>query len=291
MTVGDGMPDPTARMRTLARLVVSIFGLLFALGASDQNPSFQAGAALDISQYTLTFEDAFSSLSVAGKPGSGARWYAHTPWAGDFGEARFIDPTPDGPFVTGAGGLSIVARKTADGRWTSGLISSRDRDGPDGRGFSQAFGYFEMKAKLPEGKGLWPAFWLIGVDKSHSAAEIDVMEDYGAFPGYYHSVAHIWRGEKNSWAQDFLIPVPPGSLYSQFNLFGVSIESHLTRFYLNRHIVAAMTTPPEYRQPFYILANLALGGASHPDALPSPQSMQIAYIRAYRRRDGGDSAS
>jgi len=280
------MTDVTVRLQTMARRVICIFGLLFALGASDQNAAFQAGPSLDINQYTLTFEDNFSTLSVAAKPGTGTRWYAHTPWAGDFGEARFSDPTPDGPFLAGARGLSIVARKNPDGQWTSGLISSRDRDGPQGRGFSQAFGYFEMKAKLPEGSGLWPAFWLIGVDKSQSAAEIDVMEDYGGFPGYYHSVAHIWRQSKNNWARDFLIPVKPGSLYSQYNLFGVSIDPQTTRFYFNRHVVSAMTTPSEYKQPFYILADLALGGGWPVSGLHSPQTMQIAYIRAYRRRDG-----
>lgn len=236
---------------------------------------------LDLTRYRLTFDETFPHLDVSGRPGSAARWYSHTPWAGDFGEARFVDPSPGGPFVITARGLDIVARKGADGRWTSGLISSRDRDGSDGRGFAQAYGYFEVKAKLPQGMGLWPAFWLIGIDKSNSSAEIDVMEDYGGFPDYYHCTMHIWRKNNQEWARDFRIHVRNGILSSQYNLFGVLITHETTRFYFNRKAVAEIQTPPEYRQPFYILANLALGGGWPTGELPSPETMSIAYIRAY----------
>src|ERR1700730_935706 len=48
-----------------------------------------------------------------------ARWIAHTPWNGDFGDTRFADPHPNGPFSMKDGILSITASKDRDGRWTS----------------------------------------------------------------------------------------------------------------------------------------------------------------------------
>ena len=56
-----------------------------------------------------------------------ARWIAHTPWNGDFGDARFADPHPNGPFSMKDGILSITASKDRDGRWTSGLIAAADQ--------------------------------------------------------------------------------------------------------------------------------------------------------------------
>ena len=265
-----------------AVLAVCAGAVSLKITASAQPRTYSAdGPALSLDGYKLAFEERFAQLDISERPGAGSRWYSHTPWGGDFGEARFAGPGPGGPFSATAEGLDVTARKAPDGRWTSGLISSRDRDGPSGYGFTQAYGYFEMKAKLPSGGGLWPAFWLIGTDKSSSAAEIDVMEAYGGFPEYYHCVAHIWRKSGKSWAKDFLIRVPRNMLSDQYNLFGVLIDARNTRFTLNRHVVAEMETPPEYRQPFYILADLALGGGWSTASLSSPQTMKIAAIRAF----------
>ncbi|WP_204331191.1 hypothetical protein, partial [Proteus mirabilis] len=71
---------------------------------------------LDLTGYTLTFAEEFDSLSVS-PWGPGSRWIAHTPWNGDFGDARFVDPRPGFPFTVEDGVLKIEARKNADGAW------------------------------------------------------------------------------------------------------------------------------------------------------------------------------
>jgi beta-glucanase (GH16 family) len=139
-----------------------------------------------------------------------------------------------------------------------------------------------MKARLPIGMGVWPAFWLVGVDKTRRAAEIDVMEFYGGFPGDYHSVAHLWEDHKDLMGHGHLTAVPYGSLSGAFNTYGVLIDPAVTTFYLNRRRVWSIPTPPEYRQPMYILANLALGGGWPIDQLSSPQVMDIQYIHVFQ---------
>src|SRR5260370_127305 len=67
-----------------------------------------------------------------------ARWTAHTPWGGDFGDARFLDPGPKGPFAIKDGILSITASKDQEGHWTSGLIAAADARGV---GFGTRYGY------------------------------------------------------------------------------------------------------------------------------------------------------
>jgi len=235
---------------------------------------------LDLSGFTMTFNETFSTLDISAY-GPGTQWIAHTPWNGDFGDAVFDNPGPGGPFSVSAAGLSITAHKDASGKWHSGLICSVDRDGPGAHGFSQRYGYFEMKAVLPSGPGTWPAFWLIGTDKRKSASEIDVIEYYGQFERYYHSTEHVWQNGTNTYLQAYMMQVPNGLLSRQYNTFGVLIEPDRTSFYLNRQEYWSTPTPPEYNQPMYILANLALGGGWPINRLSSPQVMKIAYIRAY----------
>lgn len=239
------------------------------------------GEELDLSNFVPTFVENFETLDISAY-GPGTRWIAHTPWNGDFGDAIFANPGPDGPFALTPEGLTITASKRADGRWQGGLICSMDKDGSGQQGFAQQFGYFEMRARLPDGPGVWPAFWLIGIDKKTSASEIDVLEYYGQFSEYYHNWAHIFQGGQDRLLKNNLVHVPAGSLTDRFNDFGVLVEPESTRFFLNRKEIWRLPTPPEYHQPFYVLANLALGGGWPIDKLQSPAVMTIAHIMVFQ---------
>jgi beta-glucanase (GH16 family) len=76
--------------------------------------------------------------------------------------------------------------------------------------------------------------------------------------------------------------VPPGSLSSGYNTFGVLVEPKETSFYLNRKEVWSTPTPPEYTQPLYLLVDLAIGGGWPDNKLTSPQRMDVQYVRVYQ---------
>ncbi|MCB5944512.1 glycoside hydrolase family 16 protein [Acidocella sp. KAb 2-4] len=236
---------------------------------------------MDLSGYHATFSDDFSSLSLNAQ-GAGARWITHTPWHGDFGDAIFADPS-SGVFKSSPDGLEIIASKGTDGKWRSGLICSAWADNNPTAGFTQKYGYFEMTAKLPDGMGTWPAFWLIGSDKRTAAAEIDVVEYYGGFPRYFHTTEHVWVNGRNKYLRAFESEVPSGQLSAGFNQFGVLITPQTTSFYLNRREFWSTPTPPEYQQPMYILADLALGGGWPIAGLKSPIVMRIRDITVWQR--------
>jgi beta-glucanase (GH16 family) len=237
-------------------------------------------AALDLSGYHQTFIDTFSKSDITAY-GPGSKWIAHTPWNGDFGDDVFGNPGPNGPFSFSSNGLSITASKDQTGKWQAGLICSVDKDGTGQQGFSQRYGYFEMRAILPDGAGVWPAFWLIGTDKSKSVSEIDIMEYYGHSDDTYHITEHNWVNGKDVLGAWHVVNVPPGSLTTRPNTFGVLITPNVMTFYLNRVEVWSSPTPPEYRQPMYILANLAIGGGWPFGALSSPKIMKIQDIEVY----------
>jgi hypothetical protein len=277
--------------RTLAALatLLALGGLTLGARVLASTPDAKAdGPRLDLSGYELTFEDDFAKPDiVAAGPFSqhapGMRWIAHTPWNGDFGEARFTDPGPGGPFAFGPDGLSITAVKHDDGKWRSGLICSVDRDGQSQQGFTQRYGYFEMRAKLPDGPGTWPSFWLVGADKSGGSAEIDVMEYYGKYPAGFHTTLHLWK-QPDPTHDEQIVDVPDHALTQDFHDYGVAIGPERMRFFLDHAQFLDIPTPPAFRQPMYMLADLALGGGYPIDGLASPAVMQISHIRAYRDR-------
>nr|WP_245274345.1 glycoside hydrolase family 16 protein [Rhizobium leguminosarum] len=238
---------------------------------------------LNIDAYQLTFEESFDSLDVSAWGEKTSRWIAHTPWNGDFGDARFTDPAPGFPFTTDQGILKIEARKEADGTWRSGLLSSVN---PKGEGFSQQFGYFEARMKLPPGKGVWPAFWLIGLDRSKYTAEIDVLEYYGRAPYEFSMGFHIWRqsqGGQNSTG-GYWQKVQDGILNSEYHTYGVDIQADKTSFYFDRKFIWSFDTPKEFHMPFYPLVNLALGSGWPIDETPNPSILLVDYIHVYQRK-------
>lgn len=249
-------------------------GILTCTPAGKSEP-----AVLDLRKYRLIFAENFNKLDVSAW-GPGTRWIAHTPWNGDFGDAQFVDPQPGFPFTIKAGVLRIEARKGSDGKWRSGLLSSVDSSGV---GFSQQYGYFEMRAKLPPGPGVWPAFWLSSIKAPEPGVEIDALEYYGQFPSGYHMNTHVWSDGRDIRHESFTTAVPSGALSSGFHDYGVSVEPDQIAFYFDRKEVASAETPPEHRRPLGILLDLALGSGWPIDQTLNPSFMDVEYVRVYSR--------
>lgn len=234
--------------------------------------------------YDLTFDEEFDTLDVSAH-GPGTRWIAHTPWNGDFGNAAFADPTSGFPFTVENGILRIEARKDASGNWQSGLLASVDANG---NGFAQQYGYFEMRAKLPAGAGVWPAFWLdslVPSDSSDPSYEVDGLEYYGQFTGAYNASTHIWPKGDPAGATTLsqIVTVAPNLLTSDYHVYGISVEADWTIVYLDGAEVWRTATPPSHKHKLMILVDLALGGGWPITDTPSPSDMYVDYIRAYKR--------
>ncbi|MCT7375568.1 glycoside hydrolase family 16 protein [Chelativorans salis] len=232
---------------------------------------------LDLEEMSISFEENFDTLSVSAW-GPGTRWIAHTPWSGDFGGARFANPE-EKPFTVDDGILRIKASRDAEGEWRSGLLASVDTKG---NGFAQQYGYFEMRARLPTGPGVWPAFWLIGKDRSRFTAEIDVIEFYGDKPDGYSSVVHVWHRDGRHYSRYTRNEVFGDADPGDFHTYGVKIDQDWIRFYFDGEFMWKTETQEEHRQPLYILVNLALVDGPTKNQTPDPSFMDVDYVRAYR---------
>jgi hypothetical protein len=234
---------------------------------------------LNLDGYTMTFSDEFDDLSVSAT-GPGTRWFTKT--KENFGDARFMQQKDGFPFTVEKGNLRIEAARK-NGTWCAGIMASVD---PKGQGFSQKFGYFEMRAKFPKSRGMWPAFWLLGqpsiTDKTIANIEIDVVEHYGVMPNAIHANLHVWHPDGKHWAKgDFL--AAPG-LTDDFHSYGVMVdEAHVT-WYFDGIEFHQQKTPDEGKVPLYMLVNLAMGGGWPIHEAVSPSYMVVDYVRAYAKR-------
>jgi len=240
--------------------------------------------SLDLSDFELTFREEFDGPLDVSAWGPGTRWIAHTPWAGDFGDARFADPGEDFPFTIKDGIIRIEARKDRNGKWSSGLLASND---PRGNGFSQQYGYFEMRAKLPPGPGVWPAFWLNSSynrkDKTagkDGSVEIDIMEYYGRTPSSFTATVHVWRPRPHH-SKGHTVTTKPYEVSSGFHNYGCMVEPEEITMYFDGVEVWRAKTPPEHNKPLMVLLNLALGPGWPIDKTPNPSIMEVDYVRVY----------
>ena len=156
------------------------------------------------------------------------------------------------------------------------------------------YGRIETRAKLPEGRGVWPAIWLLGVNRPQvkwpKCGEIDVMEFVGKEPDRVHATVHFWKeGRHASQGGRLETPRPSGDFHRYaVEWFPDRMEFFFDdRPYFSFRIDDAGTGPDNpFRRPHYLLLNLALGGTwggpVDDDALP--QRFRVDYVRVYRER-------
>jgi beta-glucanase (GH16 family) len=244
--------------------------------------------------WNLTWSDEFNGPENA--PPDPAKWNFETGGKG-FGNQEL--ETYTGRLVNARqhdGNLVITARKEdftgSDGiarHYTSARLRTLGL-------FSQAYGRFEARMQLPTGKGIWPAFWLLGNDIDSvgwpRCGEVDVMENIGD-PATIYSTLHGpgYSGSKGISARYTL---PHGqSVHNAFHLYAVEWAPRDIKFFFDDHLIAEGTPsnlPPGttwvYDHPFFLLLNLAVGGGwpGTPDESTAfPQQMLVDYVRVYTK--------
>ncbi len=321
LSMGTGAESSTSTPETTATTSFSTTGEIIPLTSAAAVSPTDSTAAL-LQGMTLTFDGEFNSFSryvdangnVTCNPGGTGIWQtvyyfcSRTNAANDEAEV-YVDPgfiaflkkestaiaamDPSNPFSVSDGILDIKAMpatqqiSSAVGPWaqyTSGMITTQFS-------FSQEYGYFEMRAKLPKGKGLWPAFWLLPVDKSWPP-EIDAMEAFGGTSStgeggitmiHYGSHSTVNGQSCGGW---YNVGV---DITQSFNTYGVDIEPTGITYYFDGKPYATCPANSETDKPFYMLVNLAVGGPGSWPSTPDmsnvwPANMYIEYVRAYQKK-------
>ncbi|MDB5799941.1 MAG: exsH [Rhodocyclales bacterium] len=294
-----GMTDqggqPLNRPLALAKITAATAPL-----ASIKAPAFVSNA------YRISFEDDFNDSNLTrinenatgGKPGAPAWRSRYRHERNKFINAEkqiYVDPAYTGsgtqpvgiqPFAIADSVLTIRAERTpapllgalSGQRYTSGCITTELTHW-------QTYGYFEMRARLPRGKGFWPAFWLLP-KRATWPPEIDVLEASGARP---HDVHVGFLDKSQKYAQETGKWVNNGIDTSDaFHLYALEWTADQIAYFIDGKQVFQVG-PHGIHEDMYLLANLALG--SHDagwvpdpdDSTPFPGKFEIDYIRAYSK--------
>ena len=182
--------------------------------------------------------------------------------------------------------LVITAlRQDSNGKeYASARMTTEDK-------FEFKYGRVDIRAALPEGKGLWPALWMLGTSGGQwpKNGEIDIMEsgqggDDDKVVGTVHWDAN---GDNANYGQSKSFP--NRQLQNQFHVFSIEWSENVIRWYVDDVEYNVIDTSPsdlsEFRNDFYLLFNVAVGGnfSGNPDNLTSfPQRMVIDYIRVFQ---------
>lgn len=169
--------------------------------------------------------------------------------------------------------------------------------------FSFTYGYVEVKARLPKGKGIWPALWMMPENievhgKWSSCGEIDIMELVGHEPNtiygtIHYGLPHTYHGGKYCLEQ--------GSFADDYHVFGLEWDKEGIRWYVDGKLYheenywftkkqdgsLVENFPAPFNKDFYLIINLAVGGRwpGYPDETTSfPQEFIIDYVRVYQKR-------
>jgi beta-glucanase (GH16 family) len=263
-------------------------------------PSASARPRTDALRSTarLLFQDSFTGSQL-----DTSKWFWCYPWGspddctnGQTGiPYREREQYRASQLVVRGGALQLVAVRHSvkpHFPWTSGMITTGGpfTSGPPQPTFAFKYGYAEMRAQLPAGRGFWPAFWLLPANGGWPP-EIDIMEWQGAKPHLDFMTVHFSDSASQNDSLQCTFSGP--DFAAGFHTYAIDWEPSALTWYVDG--VARCTVTAKQieargarylREPMYVLVNLAVGGWISPPNrhTPSPASMIVNFVRVWDHR-------
>ena len=295
----------------MKKWVALALGTGLALSLPQEVPAEKSSKA-DDAKWKLVWSDEFSKSEI-----DHSKWNFETgnwivdkdgnPVAAGWGnnEKQFYTDKNENAFVKD-GKLVIRAKKeqasdqfgTYD--YTSAKLTTKGT-------FSKTYGRYEMRAKLPTGKGLWPAFWMLPEEDRYggwaASGEIDIMESWGSQPDKVAGTIHYgetWPNNKYT-GKDYHFAEGDG--IDKWHTYAVEWEPGEIRWYVDGQLyqtqndwyakeankASKYSYPAPFDQDFYLIMNLAVGGWFDGDVdetTPFPAEMEVDYVRVFDLKNG-----
>jgi beta-glucanase (GH16 family) len=182
-------------------------------------------------------------------------------------------------------------RRARAGRdYTSARLVSRDKG-------DWKYGRIEVRAKLPQGRGTWPAIWMLPTRSTYggwpNCGEIDIMEHVGYAPDSLFATVHTGKYNHLSGTQKGVRAKWPEPLENVFRVYSIEWDMEKIGFFADGkryfHYAREAGAGPEswpFDQQFHLILNLAVGGnwagKYGIDETIWPQRMEIDYVRVYQ---------
>lgn len=270
-----------AQLRTSATALAWVAMLVVGSTAVQGQPTLIWSDEFDAATLnTVTWEPMIGDGSAYGNPG----------WGNN--ELQYYTDRPSNVFLSG-GYLHIVAREENFGGSAYTSARLRTLNNQDFR-----YGRLEARIKLPNGQGIWPAFWMLPTGSPYggwaASGEIDIMESVNAMTTVYGTLHFGGEWPNNTSAGGTYIP--GGALSQAFHIYGIEWDPDEIRWYYDGLLYHTETSSTWYSdaapgnprapfdQDFHLLLNVAVGGnfPGPPDGSTSfPQEMLVDWVRVY----------
>lgn len=274
-------------MFTLNKYIIYSLLLIFLFASCKDNV---AGSNDDSTELKLVWSDEFD---YRGSPDS-------TKWNYDIGASGWgnneLQYYSDDPLnVRVENGMMIIEALNHPGRepeYSSARVVTRGRAG-------WTYGRLEIRAKLPSGRGTWPAIWMLPLQWNYGNGgwpdngEIDIMEHVGQDPGVIHASTHCHTYNwPNNTQKTATINIPDAQ--DDFHSYVLEWDADKMEAYVDsvKYFTSANDSSGwqgwPFNKPFYLILNIAVGGnwggAQGVDASIFPQRMEIDYVRIYQKK-------
>ena len=238
----------------------------------------------DYAQYTeMVWNDEFTSNAI-----DPAKW-GYDLGGGGWGnnELEYYTNSSENSYINN-GNLVIEAKRQAQGGrdYTSARMLTKGKQ-------NFKYGRIDVRAKLPQGQGLWPAIWMLGSDIDQNnwpkCGEIDMMELRGQEPNRMLTTMHFPNSagtHAQKGAPDQVLA--RGNFSDAFHTFSVVRSKDQMRFFLDGNLYFTFAPGDvgsggyPFNNPFFVVLNVAVGGdflGSPTAATVFPQQMQVDYVR------------
>jgi beta-glucanase (GH16 family) len=201
-------------------------------------------------------------------------------------ELQEYTDSEDNVFIENGKLVIKATEKTSCGCYASGRIITQDKQ-------EFTFGRIDIRAKLPEGQGLWPAIWMLGANINEvgwpACGELDIMEYLGHQPHVVHGTIHYddngYKTTKGAYGLDV-----SESFGDKFHVFSILWDRNKITWLMD-YIPYKTVSKDEigdaypFNNPQFFIFNVAVGGRwpGYPDETTSfPQQMEIDYIRIFK---------
>ena len=183
------------------------------------------------------------------------------------------------------GNLVITAKAETESGfdYTSARITTKDN-------FEFKYGRVEVRAKLPDGGGVWPAIWMLGGNFDEvswpAAGEIDIMEYVGNNPGVVLSTVHY---PGNSGGNGISGSTNVDNPETEFHLYSLEWTPEKLYFLVDNEVFHTVdnTADLPFNQDFFLILNVAMGGnlGGEIDASFTESSMVIDYVKVFQAQE------
>jgi len=242
-------------------------------------------------KWQVIWQDEFNDTSI-----DLSKWDYDTGGDG-FGndELQYYTDRSDNSYVED-GNLVIAAREESyrDHDYTSAKLRTK-------YSMNIQYGRIDIRARLPQGKGLWPAFWMLSTESDYgewpASGEIDIMELLGHQPSIVYGTLHYTANKSDSHHESGdQYQLNQGTFADDFHTFSLVWEKDRFEWYVDDEMYQAQTEwksagydyPAPFDKRFYLIMNLAVGGewpGSPNSSTQFPQKLVIDYVRVYQQQD------